>query len=211
MSKKTVALLMALVLVLGASIGGTLAWLQTKTATVTNTFVVGDIGTLTLTETNGISVSEGDNDVTNPDKYLIVPGVNITKDPKVAYNAHDDSVDDVEVFVFVKIQSGNAWVVDGANYDYKIDNTSVVNFKVDSAWSPLTGVPGVFYKELAAKTDLAATSVIKDNTITVSNTITKEQLEAITDPSVFDLKFTSYAIQQQGLNATTAWAAVSAN
>jgi len=212
---------MALVLVLGAGIGGTVAWLQTKTATVTNTFVVGDIGALTLTETKTtvtdgtptnetLTAVEGGENKKN-DTFVIVPGVDLTKDPKVAYNAHDDSVDDIPVYVFVKIDAANGWTVDGAKYDYKVNDAALISFTVDSGWNPVTGQTGVYYKALDAKTDLAAASVITDNKITVSQNITKEQLAAITDPSIFNLVFTAYAIQQQGHdNVAAAWTAVSA-
>ena len=42
-SSKTLALLLALVLVLGVAAGGTIAWLVAQSDTVTNTFTYGDI------------------------------------------------------------------------------------------------------------------------------------------------------------------------
>ena len=56
-SMKAVVLLMAVVLLIGCTIGGSLAWLMTESKAVINTFVVGDIGTLTLTE-NGAEASD---------------------------------------------------------------------------------------------------------------------------------------------------------
>lgn len=50
MKKRTLALLVALVLVVGCIIGGTLAWLTAKTDAVVNTFTTSDID-VTLTET----------------------------------------------------------------------------------------------------------------------------------------------------------------
>ena len=187
LNKKTVALVLALVLILGASIGGTLAYLITSTETVTNTFTVGDIGELTLTETKPTDK-----------KGIIVPGVDIEKDPKVSYTVADD--DDVAVYIFVKITAGENWTANGAAYAYNIAAPTTLNnamtFSVDSAWTQVPNTPGVFYKELAAKTPLNATSIIAGDKITVSQDITKEQLRAAAEAK-FNLDFTAYAIQKQ--------------
>lgn len=225
MSKKKVALLMALVLVLGASIGGTLAWLQTKTATVTNTFVVGDIGTLTLTETDksNISVTEGSDPAKHTD-FVVVPGVKITKDPAVTYIANEttgDKDNDVPVYVFVKIAPASKnWAVTGnTSYAYNIPATgdvakcdNALTFTVDTAtWTPLSGEEGVFYKEMAADQDLSDKAVITGDTINVSTEITKEQLRSLTAADM-DLVFSAYAIQKDGhANVNAAWTAVSGN
>ncbi len=69
MKKKTVAMLMALVLVLGGVIGGTIAWLTAQTDTVTNTFSTSGIA-IDLTETTGSD-------------YVMVPGYTLAKDPTI--------------------------------------------------------------------------------------------------------------------------------
>lgn len=68
-TKKIAAVLLAVVLLVGCTIGGTLAWLSAQTNEVTNTFTVGKI-TITLAETTGES-------------YKIVPGSTEDKDPKI--------------------------------------------------------------------------------------------------------------------------------
>lgn len=50
MKKKTLALVLALTLLVAGVVGGTLAWLTDQTAEVKNTFTVGDIN-IGLTET----------------------------------------------------------------------------------------------------------------------------------------------------------------
>ena len=74
---------LALLLVVGLSVGGTLAWLTAQTEDVTNTFTIGDIN-IKLDE----SVLKNDNtlDTTKPrvqgnDNYKIVPGGKSPKDP----------------------------------------------------------------------------------------------------------------------------------
>lgn len=85
MKKKTVALLLALVLVFGAAAGGTLAWLTDKTTPVVNTFTYGDIN-ITLTETtNG---------------YKVVPGAIDPKDPTIKVTAGSE-----KCYVYAKVEN----------------------------------------------------------------------------------------------------------
>ena len=85
--KKKVLSIVAVVLVLCCAIGGTLAWLTDRTASVTNTFTVGDIN-IELTETT-----------TN---YKMVPGNTITKDPKVTVKANSEAC-----WLFVKVEKSS--------------------------------------------------------------------------------------------------------
>ena len=75
---------MSLVLVIATAVGTTLALLTDRTATVKNTFTVGDVQ-ITLTETTGT-------------KYKLVPRAVITKDPKVTVEANSENC-----WLFVKI------------------------------------------------------------------------------------------------------------
>ena len=52
-SKKSVALLVSLVLVLGAAVGGTIAWMFDQTEAVTNTFTVATVSTDVEEDTTG--------------------------------------------------------------------------------------------------------------------------------------------------------------
>ena len=84
MKKKSLALLAALVLVIGCIIGGTLAWLTAKSDVVTNTFTTSDIK-VELKETNG-------------PEYKMIPGYTISKDPKATVLAGSE-----ECYLFVKL------------------------------------------------------------------------------------------------------------
>lgn len=86
MAAKTVALLLAVVLLAGGVVGGTIAWLTADSGTVTNTFTESDID-ITLDETKP-------EDKTAP----MVPGWTIVKDPKVTVNAGSE-----DCWLFVKI------------------------------------------------------------------------------------------------------------
>ena len=72
--KKLVALLAALVLIFGLTIGGTVAWLATATNPLENVFTTGDIN-ITLTEPNYKPNADG--------KFKFMPGDVFAKDPTV--------------------------------------------------------------------------------------------------------------------------------
>ncbi len=86
--KKKVLSIVAVVLVLCCAIGGTLAWLTDKTASVTNTFTVGDIN-IDLTESKNLNLK-------------MVPGNTITKDPKVTVQANSEAC-----WLFVKVEKSS--------------------------------------------------------------------------------------------------------
>lgn len=83
MKKKTLALVLALTLLVAGVVGGTLAWLTATTGEVQNTFTVGDIN-IDLAETT-----------TN---YKMVPGNTIAKDPTVTVKANSEAC-----WLFVKV------------------------------------------------------------------------------------------------------------
>lgn len=90
-SSKAFAAVLALVLVLGCALGGTVAWLVAHSDTVTNTFTYGDIN-INLEETTGSS-------------YKIIPGVDIAKDPKVTVEADSEAC-----WLFVKVEETGTFV-----------------------------------------------------------------------------------------------------
>ena len=192
MKKKTLALLLALVLVFGAAVGGTIAYLTDTTGPIANTFTVGDIGDLTLTETTGTN-------------YTIIPGANISKNPVVAYKS--DTNNDVAVYVFVKVTAPD-WTVatDNKSYSKETDSANpALSFTIDNSWTYLTkdGNDYIYYASVNAATDFSA-SVISGNSITVSADIVDGEIETLAGT----LTFAAYAIQQSGFTATTAWTEV---
>lgn len=87
MKKKLIALTAAFLLVIGAAVAGTVAWLTDSTQTKVNTFTVGNID-IDLTESTS--------------NYKMVPGETIAKDPKVSVTA-----DSEDCWLFVKVEEGN--------------------------------------------------------------------------------------------------------
>lgn len=193
-SKRTVSVkafvaILALVLALGCAAGGTFAWLTAQTSTVTNTFTYGDIN-ITLTET------KPDNE-----QAKIIPGVNIEKNPKVTVEANSEAC-----WLFVKIEE-TSW----PSFKEADGKTNKISYAIANGWTELTGHPGIYYRELgftSASTDYA---ILEDNVVTVSQNLTKTEINTITGNKQFQLKFTAYAVQRDGIdNVADAWAKTSA-
>ena len=88
----------AIALVLCCAVGGTLAWLSTKTDPVVNTFTVGDINIKLSETTSG---------------YKMVPGNTIDKNPTVTVKAGSEAC-----WLFVKVdESVNAKFSDFMTYE----------------------------------------------------------------------------------------------
>lgn len=207
-SKKMFIAMLALVLALGCAVGGTIAWLTANTDPVVNTFTYGDIN-IELYEheydaaTNALNTAV---EVKGVNNYKIVPGKDLPKDPTVKVLADSEAC-----WLFVEVKEEN-WPV------FKDDNNNrKVSYAIDtgeSKWRALSGVPGVYYREVNAedaKTGitfnvLAGNTAYPDGVVTVSNTLTKTEIKDATAPK---LTFTAYAVQRDGVDtAADAWAKV---
>jgi len=193
---KPLALIMALVLLVGGVIGGTVAWLIATPDPVVNTFTYGDIN-INLDETD--TQLDGDS-YPNTNEYEMMPGQSITKDPEITVKSGSE-----EMWLFVKLEKSS-------NFD------TFMEYTVADGWTVLSGVDGVYYQHIEA-VDVATAdkeiAVIKNNTVTVKESVTKEQLNALDSGSSANyptLTVTAYAVQYAG-NATAAdaWAKVTAN
>ena len=177
-SIKIVALIAAIVLVIGCTAGGTVAWLVSKPAAIVNTFTVGDINA-ELTET--------------AKEFKIVPGVDIVKDPVATVKAKSE-----DCYLFAQLTEGN-WPA----FTEADNTTRKVRYEIADGWTELED--GVYYREVA-KNDAKdqAFPVLKDNKVTVSNTLTKEEANAIVGTP--QLTVAVYAVQKAGMNsAAEAW------
>lgn len=165
-------------LVAVVSIGGTIAWLQDKTQTVTNTFTTSNVD-IVLTETTG-------------NEYKMVPGNTITKDPKVYVIPGSESS-----WVFVKLEKSENYGTYLAAYQMAEGWNQLKNGEAL--------VEGVFYREYTATTEETAYQVLSGDALTVLTSVTQEQMtEANTNKPT--LTITAYAIQKANLaDAYTAW------
>lgn len=206
MKKKTVALLLSLVLVFGVVAGGTFAWLTQTTPSVENTFTYGDIN-IELTEENPVNKQAN-----------IIPGVNITKDPKVTVKANSEAC-----WLFVKVEEKN-WPSFTETTEAGT-TTRKVDYSVDvsaNGWTKLTGVEGVdnvYYREVSATEAqsgatyyvLAGNDDYANGVVTVSENLTKTEVNSIAAGTYPTLSFTAYAVQKDGVTSVTdAWAKASA-
>ena len=199
-SNKTVAILLALVLAIGCAVGGTLAWLISKTDPVVNTFTYGDIDIeLYEHEYNASENALGTKKVTKVDNYKIIPGVDLPKDPTVEVKANSEAC-----WLFVKVKEEN-WptFVDA-------DKTKKVSYHIADGWNALQGQTGVYYRAVDAAATDTTFEVLKGNKVTVSNALTKDEVNELKESSEpTKLTFTAYAVQKDGItNAADAWAKI---
>ncbi len=216
-NKKMIALLLAAALLIGGAVGGTVAYLTRKTETVKNVFTFGNVGILTLTESNDDGTATGNADEY---QYTVIPGAGINKDPKVTYtvsdNADNDNVadNDVAVYLFVKMDI-KGWTTNN-NLTFTASTTNIpvaMSFEIDATnWTYLTndGTSYVYYKPLNEKTGMSATSILKAQnsaTITVNSAIKETEIQSLAESLGID--FTAYAIQQATFNnsPSAAWTA----
>lgn len=200
MKKTSKALLLSLcaVLLVTASVLGTMAYLTSQDQVV-NTFTVGNVA-ITLDEKDVDNSTPGENDRDKANAYKLMPGHNYEKDPIVHVDANSE-----DCYLFVKVvneianieaektvaqqMTEKGWVaVDAANgiYVYTTDKTSPA---VVTKGSNIT----VFENfTIAGNVDNTALATYADKTITVN----------------------AYAIQADGFAGKTAseiWAAAGFN
>lgn len=185
---KVLALVLAVVLVLGAVIGTTVAWLITNTTPVVNTFTYGDIN-ITLEETD-TGLDEDNDKKTN--QYQMVPGKEIDKDPKVTVLKNSE-----DCWLFVKLEKSS-------NFD------EFMTYAIADGWTELdaTKYPGIYYREVAMSDNDAEFTVLKDNKVTVKTDVTKDmfnKLDADANNKIYpQLKVTAYAVQKAGVDTPAA-------
>lgn len=183
---RRIALTVCLMLVvMVASIGGTVAWLTAKTAPVVNTFTYGDIN-ITLAETTGNS-------------YKIIPGVDIEKDPKVTVKGGSEAC-----YLFVKVDEADWPTVKEAN-----GTTKKVNYAIASDWTPMPNVANVYYREVSASEADQPFGILANDQVTVSANLTKTEVNDLKTKQP-KLTFTAYAVQLEGFEdkPADAWAKV---
>lgn len=183
---RPVALLLAVLLLIGVSVGGTLAWLTAKSEVVTNTFTDSDIN-ITLKETK--------------EDFKMIPGWTIEKDPVVTVEAGSE-----DCWLFVKITESTNPDLD-AYITYAIaSGWETVQPEDDNG---VTVIGRKVYKNAEIKsfaiigyTDTKGTESADDdqfvnNTVLVNETVTKQMMDALNEEGATkpSLTFTAYAVQ----------------
>lgn len=185
---RRIALTVCLMLVvMVASIGGTVAWLTAQSGTVTNTFTTADIS-IALTETKG-------------NKFQLIPGKQYDKDPVVSV---DGNKTDVDIYLFVKRDDA------ASAYLTYTDNLTAAN-----GWTKL-GNEDVWYRIVRTTDETKSWHLIGGDKVMVKDTVVKAGTN-VTDTdfiampaSDVTLTFTAYAVQLEGFEGkpADAWAKV---
>ncbi len=174
---KALVLTLCAVLLVVATVMGTLAYLTDKTEKITNSFTVGSVK-VKLEETTGT-------------EYKMVPGYTIKKDPKVTAEGSEDC------YLFVKVAPyGNV-----ANY---------MDYAIADGWTLVPHETNVYYREVLANATEKSFDVLKDNKLTVKESLTADDMKDAVGINKPTLKIQAFACQlySDGINkmdVATAW------
>lgn len=122
-------------------------------------------------------------------EYKLTPGATVAKDPTVTVLANSE-----KSWLFVKVEKEQGF-------------DAYCTYELQDGWTALEGHGGIYYQLVEKSSENQAFPVLKNNCVLVKDTLTEEQLNAITaNPT---LTVTAYAIQDDGLGtATAAWQAL---
>lgn len=180
-ARKVLLLVLCLVLVVSATVMGTMAYLTDQTAEVKNTFTVGKVD-IDLYETK-------DGQPVMANEYQLIPGATYAKDPTVEVKA-----DSEDCYLFVKFQeNGNA-----STY---INYTS--NLTAENGWTQVPGETNVWYREVKKADTIKSWKLLADDKITINaETVTNNSMNTAKNA---ELVYTAYACQSAGLTYAEAW------
>lgn len=206
--KKSIALVMMAVLLVAASVMGTLAYLTSKD-TVKNTFTVGKVK-ITLDEAqvdvNGVAVTSAKRVQEN--EYKLMPGHTYTKDPMVTVLKGSEPS-----YIKMTVTFSKANELDAIFAPTGADLTSIFNGYDAANWiakgntkdaTANTRTYEFWYKEPIGASDGDVALDALFDSITVPGEITQKQLDTIKDMTI---TVNAYAIQADGFpTADAAWA-----
>jgi predicted ribosomally synthesized peptide with SipW-like signal peptide len=206
---KNVAILaVAMLLICAISVGGTIAYFMSQSVVVENTFIAAKFGNPAVTETTS--------------DYTAIPGVDIKKNPRVKYTPGTNTTDaQAEAYLYLTIELKGGWKTsDNTVFTNTISSDAAdklqftlvtANWKYigKTAGGVLVYVHQVSSNEVKLSGSKSNITVIKDDTVTVSPTITIDDMEA-TDiaAKLGSVTFGAYAVQatfNDAKDATAAW------
>ena len=219
--KKIIVTLLAVVLLIGGTIGGTLAWLSATSGEVKNTFTVGDVNIeLKEHDLKADGTLDTETEVVEENTYKIVPGDTQPKDPFVRVKANSE-----ESWIFVQVKEVNNAVTGNANA------TKYVTWEIADGWTKLgdttsSGVSTYYrstnyitkdsdetYYVLTGDSNKEATTGL-NGYVSYDEDLTKANIEAldadkdgsIEETEMPQLIFKAFAVQKEaGSDATAAW------
>ena len=184
---KAMALVLCAVLLVAGSVVGTLAYLQDKTATVQNTFTVGQVE-ITLQE-KAIDPETGKETTGTPVTGLtnikLVPGREIEKNPFITVEAGSE-----KCYLFVKFEN-----------NIPAEYGTLNGF--DNAWTVIDETNKIYFYKSVVDASTAEQKVDVFTAFTCANGIT-----AYNGETNLAINITAYAVQAYGFaTAAEAWAA----
>ena len=197
------AALLYLALIAAAVSGVTFSKYMTGT-TVGDTARVAIMRDITVTETGNFAET---------DKWVITPGVDMIKNAVVNFEGSE-----MACYVFCEIKT-TGWSRLNDNYSFAFSGggENILGWAVNNDWKFLSGngSEAVYYRIVSANTVLQADVLADGGKITVSENITKTQLELL--PKDMQIKISAAAVQYNGFSegeyteeqrALAAWEAV---
>ena len=200
-TRKTLLLVLSLVLVAVVSVAGTLAYLKSEVKTITNTFTVGKVDIkleeLKLNEDDPTKVTTAY--TTENQEYKVYPGQVLKSGEDLDKDGIVTILKDSEpCYVFVKVETVGPLSVVINTTNWKLvegqENVYVYGNGTDPSHSTVvTETDGVALERIITS-------------VTVAETVEKPA-----DLEDAKIVLTAYAIQSDGLTVAEAWAAVSGN
>ena len=118
--------------------------------------------------------------------YQLIPGKEITKDPIVTVAGESE-----DCWLFIKVSKTEYF-------------DEYIEYEISDGWTLLGGFDGIYYREVIKSVGGAQFGILKNNVVTVKDTLTEEKMTAITPPPV--MTFKAYAVQSHSIEtAYDAW------
>lgn len=180
------AVLLYLVLIAAALSGVTFSRYMAGT-TAGDTARVAIMRDITVTETGNFAET---------DKWVITPGVDMIKNAVVNFEGSE-----IACYVFCKIKT-TGWSRMDDNYSFVFSggNENILGWAVNNGWNFLSGnvSEAVYYRIVSANTVLQTDVLAEGGKITVSENITKTQLDSL--PKDMQIKISATAVQYNGFS-----------
>lgn len=196
------AALLYLALIAAAVSGVTFSRYMTGT-TVGDTARVAIMRDITVTETGNSAET---------DKWVITPGVDMIKKAVVNFEGSE-----MACYVFCEIKTKGWSRLDEHSFAFSVGSENILGWAVNKDWNYLSGNKNeaVYFRTVNANTVLQADVLADGGKITVSENITKTQLDGL--PKDMQIKISATAVQYNGFSegeyteeqrALAAWNAV---
>ena len=183
------AALLYLALIAAAVSGVTFSRYMTGT-TVGDTARVAIMRDITVTETGNSAET---------DKWVITPGVDMIKNAVVNFEGSE-----MACYVFCEIKTTGWSRLDEHSFAFSVGSENILGWAVNNDWKFLSGneSEAVYYRTVNANTVLEADVFAEGGKITVSENITKTQLDNL--PKDMQIKISATAVQYNGFSGGSA-------